>query len=637
MKRLLVKALIICPAAGLILSAFTLKHYESSGRNKEIVVSDPDTSDSEFPIKIDPFKIEVVPPSSGIQFYRDGFVFLSHSKIEDRMITDHVSFGTLDTYYAALKDTVIGEHVIFSSSEPFAVPSESMTFNSDYSVMYFAKRLKSDDSEKIYKAEYQSGNNGSRGWTSDKNPLPICSDNSTYTHPALSASGNMLVFSSNRRGTSGGQDLYITHKVGDSWSSPENLGKSVNTNGNELFPFLDKENNLYFSSDGYKGIGGYDIYFSKFNGKYWDKPVNLSKRINSQDDELAFKINPKEGNTAFLSVRPKSDAHSFKIFRITFADPYSQNRYSDLSNALRFVAGIDVSPFKTTGQDSSVLAQTGISRPGTLKSQKDSGKQSEPKTEQSVKVPEKLTNPRPAQAQEQPEAKPEITKSLATSESPAGPDEITYRIQFMASSKSKGSFGINIGDKDYNTFEYLYNGLYRTCAGEFNNVASARNFQNQVKQAGYNDAFVVAFKNGQRVDLRTSEKAGQVYTASTQTRPADVAQTNAASNTRTEIKPDVSKPAEIGKSQSGPGEIVYRIQILTSSNSKGSYNITIGDNLTRTFEYFFNGSYRTCVGEFGTAASAREFLKLVKQAGYQDAFVVVFKNNQRLMDPALLK
>jgi len=90
------------------------------------------------------------------------------------------------------------------------------------------------------------------------------------------------------------------------WAAPENLGSSINTVGNEFFPFLDSENNLYFSSDKLPGYGGYDIFSCKFNGSGWDKPANLSDHINSLNDDIAFTINRNDGKTAFLTRRQKS-------------------------------------------------------------------------------------------------------------------------------------------------------------------------------------------------------------------------------------------------------------------------------------------------------------------------------------------
>jgi hypothetical protein len=70
---------------------------------------------------------------------------------------------------------------------------------------------------------------------------------------------------------------------------------------------------------------------------------------------------------------------------------------------------------------------------------------------------------------------------------------------------------------------------------------------------------------------------------------------------------------------------------------KGSYEITIGGKKYKTFEYKFNGAYRSCAGEFSTSASAASLQKQLKQEGYPDAFVIATKGKERVTDPALFK
>lgn len=516
MKRLLLTVSFFCFITFLVSSAIKHIYLAEDRENPENLSSYTDTLNKDLPVKITPFNLEIIPPSSGVQFYKKGIVFLSHSKVEDRMISDHVSFGTLGTYYAEIADTTTGGHRLFSYNDPFPVPSESMTFSPDYSLMYYAKRPKNKDSEKIYEAVYNPGRTDGGSWISDDKPLSFCSDNSTYTHPVLSYSGDMLVFSSNRRGSSGGMDLYVTHKMGNTWSSPENLGKSLNTGGNEIFPLLDKDNNLYFSSDGHKGLGGYDLYFSKYNGKYWDKPVGLTKVINSENDELALRINPSDGTTAFLSVREKSGDRKIRLLKISFSDQYSLNRFSNLSNALKFAAGIDTSPFKMVSGDSTALAQARTvdakSVTPALTAKRETEKQAAPKSDLPpaetgkppvVKQPQAGNQPavqppsKPETSQPKPVDRTEIAAAEAAAK-PSGGDIIVYRVQFFSSQKPKGSYTLTVDNTSHKTFEYFYNGLYRSCVGEFSNVTDAREFLKSLKQAGYNDAFVVVFRNNER-------------------------------------------------------------------------------------------------------------------------------------------
>ena len=101
---------------------------------------------------------------------------------------------------------------------------------------------------------------------------------------------------------------------------------------------------------------------------------------------------------------------------------------------------------------------------------------------------------KPVPAESRPQAKPQ---TLADTQSKPESNAI-YRVQFFSGRNPKGSYQIKISGKVYNTYEYLYNGLYRSCAGEFSNLAEARNLAAQMKTEGYPDAFVVAFVNNVR-------------------------------------------------------------------------------------------------------------------------------------------
>lgn len=467
MKRLIGSGLIlIVVAVNLTICATTKDNTPELGLNYEFPLL-PDTTTGNPFFKVFPFRLTIMPPSLGIQFYRDGIVFLSNTKTEANLVPDHVSFGRTEAYYAKLADTVLVGRSLFSSSSPFTFPCEAMTFNSDYSIMYFSKLPQNRGSEKIYHAQYITDKNGKGAWKIDNQPLNFCIDPSAYTHPALSANGEMMVLASNKKPSEGKFDLFLTLREGLGWSKPENLGNQINTNGNELFPFLDSENNLFFSSDGHKGLGGYDLYFCRYNGKGWDKPANLSEYINSANDELAFTINPNDGKSAFFTTRQKSGKQSMQLFRVTFNDQSALKEVTDLSKAFAWM----IPPDKPSAE---IIAASTIPVPTDL-----------PKTEPVI---EPLKQEDPVK-----EVKADVVPVKPQAE-PA----VVYRVQFIANSKPKGSYKITINGVAFDTYEYLYSGLYRTCAGEFSNVNQARNLQNLMRKEGHSEAFVVAFKNNER-------------------------------------------------------------------------------------------------------------------------------------------
>jgi outer membrane protein OmpA-like peptidoglycan-associated protein/tetratricopeptide (TPR) repeat protein len=213
----------------------------------------------------------------------------------------------LDIYMATLGDS--GTY-----SEPVAVTElnsrfhdASVTLSSDGNTMYFASdsfREKSFEKDKANKLKlgknniFKSVKNGST-WGKATSVSFNSSEYST-SNPSLSADGKMLYFSSNMPGSLGGVDIWRVAIAEDgSFGTPENLGKNVNTEGNESFPFIADDNNtLYFASSGRQGLGGLDVFMVDLSAK--SEAVNMGEPINSVKDDFAFSFN-KAKNTGFYS------------------------------------------------------------------------------------------------------------------------------------------------------------------------------------------------------------------------------------------------------------------------------------------------------------------------------------------------
>ena len=123
-----------------------------------------------------------------------------------------------------------------------------------------------------------------------------------YFHPAISADELTLYFSSNRPGGEGGYDLWKATRssIEESFGSVINLGKLINTEGNEQFPTLRSDTRLYYSSDGLPGLGGMDLFYTEFVNGEWSEPENLMYPINSPSDEIGIIYNkvPEENIAA---------------------------------------------------------------------------------------------------------------------------------------------------------------------------------------------------------------------------------------------------------------------------------------------------------------------------------------------------
>ena len=111
-------------------------------------------------------------------------------------------------------------------------------------------------------------------------------------HPAFGEhfGKEVIFFSSNMPGGSGGFDLYYATRKGDGvFADPVNLGETINTPGDDVTPFY-KDGVLYFSSNGHPGFGGYDIFNSTWNGTSWSAPKNMGQGYNSSVDDLYFTL-----------------------------------------------------------------------------------------------------------------------------------------------------------------------------------------------------------------------------------------------------------------------------------------------------------------------------------------------------------
>ncbi len=151
-------------------------------------------------------------------------------------------------------------------------------------------------------------------------PINLGSDVNTAaweSQPCLAADGRTLYFVSTRRGGYGGSDIWKSILQEDGyWSTPVNLGDSINTSANEMAPFIHPDGQtLYFSSTGHRGMGGADLFVSRKdkNGN-WRKPENLGYPVNTRFDEINLIINAK-GNEAFISAERQNGYGNTDIYR----------------------------------------------------------------------------------------------------------------------------------------------------------------------------------------------------------------------------------------------------------------------------------------------------------------------------------
>jgi outer membrane protein OmpA-like peptidoglycan-associated protein/tetratricopeptide (TPR) repeat protein len=164
----------------------------------------------------------------------------------------------------------------------------SAWFTSDMQTMYFTRCYSfgsGDEFCKILTSERVDG-----VW-SDPEAMPFTQDKVNYGQPTLIENDSILVFASDLEEPGGTSDLYYSELNKDgSWSSPEKFPATINSQGNEKFPTGDGDT-LYFSSDYWPGMGGYDIFktYLRKDGS-WSVPYNMAYPINSGGDDFSFLV-----------------------------------------------------------------------------------------------------------------------------------------------------------------------------------------------------------------------------------------------------------------------------------------------------------------------------------------------------------
>ncbi len=203
----------------------------------------------------------------------------------------------------------------------------SLAFAPDGQMVYFTRNSAGNErsEEGLLKLKIYQGSASSQAdpgsWT-NLAELPFNNNAYNTAHPALSADGQRLFFSSDRPGGFGGMDLYISTWEGTRWSAPMNLGAAINTSAHEVFPFLATDERLWFASAGHGGLGGLDIcYAMPQGGADWSRPVLPGAPLNSRYDDFALTHGPDPSWGYFCSNRPGGkggdDIFAFKKIAIT--------------------------------------------------------------------------------------------------------------------------------------------------------------------------------------------------------------------------------------------------------------------------------------------------------------------------------
>ena len=283
----------------------------------------------------------------GPAFYGDGIIFVSDRRqnfMNDKKY-EWTNSNYLDLYFATPK------YLDEFFQDMNAPKSFGGKFNQTYhdgpasfarhdSLLYLTRTGKGSEGKdadnyrtdrlKIFWSAY-------KGSWSKTEPFFLNSDDYSVGHPVLTPRGDTIYFVSDKPGGLGGTDIYSCIWKDGQWEQPVNLGETVNSSGNEMFPSING-NHLYFASNGLAGFGGLDIFRSTLTNGKWTKAENVGQPINSSFDDFAMILDSKGKKGFFSSNRPggmgSDDIYACKLIDKKLSS--SKSEKTDLSGKDQF-------------------------------------------------------------------------------------------------------------------------------------------------------------------------------------------------------------------------------------------------------------------------------------------------------------
>ncbi|MBN1448189.1 MAG: PD40 domain-containing protein [Bacteroidetes bacterium] len=208
----------------------------------------------------------------------------------------------------------------------------SPSISADGQVLFFAAADRSDNIGKsdIYRAELIG-----KEWGPGENLGYPVNTGDWESHPSISPDGSVLYFVSDRDGGFGGLDLWMTERTSDgSWMTPINLGAMINTDEDEVSPYIASDGStLYFASEGHPGLGGTDMFVSRRLANGWSEPVNLGIPLNSEDNDEFFTL-AAEGDIVYFSSEREDGFGGYDLYHAE-PNPFPPGAVVVLSGTVR--------------------------------------------------------------------------------------------------------------------------------------------------------------------------------------------------------------------------------------------------------------------------------------------------------------
>lgn len=208
-----------------------------------------------------------------------------------------------DFYFAVKKDGIWQERQLLGPPVTTNKNEGAQSITADGKYIYFTACNRADGHGKMCDLYYSKIIDGR--WSKPVNLGDKINTGYSEKHPAISADGRTLFFSSNRPGGFGDYDIWASQLLDGEWTSPYNLGDSINSFGTEQSPFIHPDQkSLYFSSDGWTGMGQGDLFVARLKPDHsWTQPKNLGYPINTYNEEIGMIVNAIGDRAYFSSNR----------------------------------------------------------------------------------------------------------------------------------------------------------------------------------------------------------------------------------------------------------------------------------------------------------------------------------------------
>ncbi len=280
--------------------------------------------------------VEPIPNNSPLKndfapYVKDSVLYFSSNRKHELIKTylDQNNEGLYRLYKAQLKSNDdYGKEQALVSDKLSKLNTATISYSQDGSKIFitqneYATLNRSKGRENLLGIFIIENNNGK--WSRPYSFPYNSRRNYSTAHPTVTPDGNTLFFVSNMPGGFGKTDLYQSTFMNGEWSEPVNLGKNINTEGHELFPYYHPSGKLYFSSDKHGSKGGLDIFYIRWDGNEWSKPIQLEKPINSENNDFSCYVFEDETEGYFASDRSgNDDIYKFSNPFPTFPDAKPQ-------------------------------------------------------------------------------------------------------------------------------------------------------------------------------------------------------------------------------------------------------------------------------------------------------------------------